>query len=258
MGSKQKVISKLFEICSENETYIFDNKLVKDVSKQLGFGNPFDATKVDNSALLPDYIKRMDYFLVHLGNGYHGFFKGINFGYHKFESIENNEIIEWKYRKSLLNEFDTSESNILSVASNQFIIQDFLYNDITASPKFYNARRTKASFTYMIGDQIVNCNNLQMEIDLTVEYQNVVTVVEGKNGNPEDFAVYQLFHPFRYYCILKHENDLDIRQITCCYILRTKNKDESIIRLYNYTFDDENRIDSIKLLKKAQYILKKR
>ncbi|MCW3134124.1 MAG: hypothetical protein N2V78_07355 [Methanophagales archaeon] len=42
-----------------------------------------------------------------------------------------------------LNEFDTSESNILSVASNQRIIHDFLYEDIVASPKVYSARRTK-------------------------------------------------------------------------------------------------------------------
>jgi len=57
-----------------------------------------------------------------------------------------------------------------------------LYNDIVASPKVYNARRTKTSFEYKVGETTIKCNNLQMEIDLTLEYQGVVTVVEGKMG----------------------------------------------------------------------------
>ena len=97
-----------------------------------------------------------------------------------------------------------------------------------------------------------------MEIDLTLEYQGIVTVVEGKNGFPEDFAVYQLFHPFKYYYLLKQENSIAINEITCCYVLRRKQQDASILRLYDYTFDDINRIESIRLLKKAQYTLVRR
>ncbi len=258
MGTKQEVISRLFEICVHQNNYCFDNKLVKEVCHELGFGNPFDVTKVDNSSLLPENVKAADYFIVHLGSGLHQFVKGINYGYHKFEPIDEDEIYEWKYRQSLLNDFDTSESNILSVASNQRIIHDFLYNDIVASPKVYNARRTKTSFEYKVGETTVKCKNLQMEIDLTLEYQGVVTVVEGKNGFPKDFAVYQLFHPYKYYDILKQEKSIAIDKITCCYILRKRNQEASILRLYNYTFDDINRIESIRLLKKSQYTLLKR
>lgn len=258
MGTKQEVIGKLFEVCSEQNNYHFDNKLVKIIANELGFGNPFDVTKVDNTSLLPENVRTADYFIVHTGRGRHQFVKGIDQGYHQFEPIEAEEMFEWKYRQSLLNEFDTSESNILSVVSNQRIIHDFLYDDIVASPKVYNARRTKASFNYCVGNTLIECENLQMEIDLTLEFQGVVTVVEGKNGFPKDFAVYQLFHPYKYYNILKEENSIAIEKITCCYILRKRHQNESIIRLYNYTFDDINRIESIRLLKKAQYTLVKR
>lgn len=258
MGKKQEVISRLFEICNQKNYYYFDNTLVKKVSNELGFGNPFDVTKVDNSSLLPENVKAADYFIVHIGGGLHQFVKGVKYGYHQFELIEEDETFEWKYRQSLLNEFDTSESNILSVASNQRIIHDFLYDDIVASPKVYNARRTKTSFEYLIDDTIIHCKNLQIEIDLTLEYQGIVTVVEGKNGFPEDFAVYQLFHPFKYYNLLKQENSIAINEITCCYVLRRKQQDASILRLYDYTFDDINRIESIRLLKKAQYTLVRR
>ncbi len=258
MGTKQEVISRLFEFCRQQNNYYFDNQLVKKISNEVGFGNPFDVTKVDNSSLLPENVREADYFIVHIGGGNHQFVKGVKFGYHQFEPIEEGEVFEWKYRQSLLNEFDTSESNILSVASNQRIIHDFLYDDIVASPKVYNARRTKTSFEYKAGETLIQCKNLQMEIDLTLEFQGMVTVVEGKNGFPNDFAVYQLFHPYKYYNILKEKNDLTIDKITCCYVLRIRQKDASVLRLYNYTFEDIYQIESIQLLKKSQYILVKR
>ncbi len=236
----------------------FDNHLVKRVCRQVGFGNPFDATKIDNSALLPEIMRQNDTFLVHLGKGRHRFVKGIALGYHTFEPIQASERITWRYRRSVLNELDTSEANILSVASNQRIIHDFLYDDIVASPKAYNARRTQLSFSYQIGNQTIQTQRLQMEIDYTFEYQGVVTVVEGKNGFPADFAIYQLYHPFRYYWEMKHQHNLAIDTITGCYVLRKKDQGVSILRLYNYTFTDPNRMDSIQLLKKAEYRLEKR
>lgn len=92
---------------------------------------------------IPQILLDEDYFILHLGRGRHKFVKGINNGFHSFEDINEDNIFDWKYRKSILNEFDTSESNILSVAGNQRIIHDFLYEAIVASPKVYNARRTK-------------------------------------------------------------------------------------------------------------------
>ncbi len=255
MGKKQQVISRLFEICRRRGDLAFDNALVKSVCSQVGFGNAFDVTKVDSLAILPDDVRRAGYFIVHLGRGRHRFVKGVGIGYHPFEPIEDDERIFWKYRRSLLNELDTSESNILSVASNQRVIHDFLYDDIVASPKAYNARRTRLSFSYRIGSEQIDAASLQMEIDFTFEYQGVVTVIEGKNGFPPDFAVYQLFHPFRYYVEINRERNLGIQGITGCYVLRRRVENISVLRLYNYTFDDPEQMASIRLLKKAEYQL---
>lgn len=255
MGTKQEVITEIFKICKNKNDFVFDNTLVKQVCKNFDFGNPFDVTKLDDTSKLPQILIDEDYFIIHIGKGKHKFVKGIKSGFHSFEEIHSNNIFNWKYRKSILNEFDTSESNILSVASNQRIIHNFLYEDIIAAPKVYNARRTKMSFSYNIGKEKIVTQDIQMEIDLTMELQGIVTVFEGKNGFPENFAIYQIFHPFKYYSILKKENELDIKQITCCYVLRKKEKGSSILKLYNYTFEDENNMASIKLLKNAQYNL---
>ncbi len=258
MGIKQDVLAEIFTICKKNKNFVFDNDLVKQICHKHSFANPFDATKVDNTSKFPDILKEENYFLLHLGNGRHQFIKDISKGYHKFEAIPAQSCFDWKYRKSILNEFDTSESNIISVANNQRIIHDFLYEDIVASPKVYNSRRTKTSFKYCIQNTPIEAVNLQMEIDLTMELGGVITVFEGKNDFPEDFAVYQLYHPFRYYTNLKNEKKLNVKEISCCYILRKKNDGISTLRLYNYTFSKPDDMASIKLLKSCEYTLAKR
>lgn len=169
MGTKQDVISKIYRLCKSKQEFIFDNDLVKQVCKKFNFANPFDATKIDDTTKLPELLIDEDCFILHLGEGSHKFVEGISNGFHIFEEIDENKIFDWKYRKSILNEFDTSESNILSVASNQRIIHDFLYEDIVASPKVYNARRTKMNISYNVGKERIDASNLQMEIDLTME-----------------------------------------------------------------------------------------
>jgi len=143
MGTKQDVITDIFNLCKKRKDFVFDNVLVKEVCKKRGFGNPFDATKLDDTSKFPQILLDEDYFILHLGEGRHRFVKGISNGFHIFEKIDNKRTFDWKYRKSILNEFDTSESNILSVANNQRAIFDFLYKDIVASPKVYNAKWTK-------------------------------------------------------------------------------------------------------------------
>lgn len=111
---------------------------------------------------------------------------------------------------------------------------------------------------YCVGKEAVKAENLQMEIDLTMELNGRVAIFEGKNGFPENFAVYQLFHPFIYYTEMKKQKKVDVKMITCCYILRKRERGSSVLRLYNYTFVDETNMASIKLLKSAQYNLIKR
>ena len=258
MGKKQEVIKEIFKVCKEKKNFEFDNELVGSVSKKIGFGNLFDATKLDNTDKFPAILKENDYFIIHLGGGKHKFIKGIDKGFHQFENIDQNNIYSWKYRQSILNEYDTSESNILSVGFNQRIIHDFLYNDIVANPKMYGARRTKTSFEYFIGRKKISATNLQMEIDLTTEYSGIVTVFEGKNNFPENFAVYQLYFPFLYYYNLKEANELEINEINCCYLLRERKDEKSIVRIYQYTFKNPLDITSIELIKNAQYNLIRR
>ena len=178
MSKKKLVIADLFAHCQQCNDYVFDNELVKEISKRHGFGNPFDATKVDSTSVLPENVTAAQYCLVHLGDGRHQFVQAIDDCYHQFENIESET--PWRYRQSALNEIDSSESNILSVGFNQRIFHEFLYDDITVNPKMYGARRTKINAAYRVGGETIRVHKLQMEMDMVTEHQGMVTVFEGK------------------------------------------------------------------------------
>ena len=212
---------------------------------------------------MPDNIVKQNYFIAHLGGGKHKFIKGISKIYHSFEEIDDKEIVEWQYRPSILNDFSISESGILSLVNNHRIIHDFLYQDyVGIVPKMYNSERKRGiSFDYFIDKEKLSFKNLQIEIDMTLEYDGYITVCEGKNASSkwlQIFNIYQIYNPFRYYYDLKQNNKLNIRKLTACYLVRRKNKENSIVRLYNYTFANPLDIASVKLIKKREYHLKRK
>ena len=88
MNKKDEVLTALFKSCQQKNDYIFHNDLVKDIARKVGFGNPFDATKIDNKDKLPEILLENDYAVIHLGNGNHQFIKGI-FGVYVVKTIEN-------------------------------------------------------------------------------------------------------------------------------------------------------------------------
>ncbi len=263
-SKKDQVIEELFKICKRKNNFVFHNDIVKDVCKKIGFGNPFDVTKLDNKTKLPDILLKNDYAIIHIGSGKHKFIKGIDKVFHNFEPIQKN--IDWQYKRSLLNQYNSSESNILSVANNQRILHHFLFNqdkefedvDITKRPKTYFPHRTKTSFEYNFGKNIqLEMKNIQIEVDLTIEFQGTIGVFEGKNGKPDTFSIYQIYHPFLYYFNANKKTELKgkIKEIFCVYVVREKSKTHDTIKLWAYTFSNPLDITTIKFIKSAAYKL---
>lgn len=264
-NKKKQVIKKIFEHCYKTQNFIFNNELVKEICKEVGFGNPFDATKMDTIEKLPEILIEEDYGLVHIGNGQHMFIKGLKNVYHEFEPIPKSKIIDWPYKKSLLNKYNTSESNILSVANNQRILHHFLFGidkefdkiDIHERPKTYFPHRTKTNLEYFIGKQKIKLEKIQIEIDLTIEYKGIIGIFEAKNGMPKNFSIYQIYHPFLYYHHAKNNPNVKgkIKDIFCIYVVRKQEKKFDSIKLWKYTFDKPNKMNSIKLIDAKQYNL---
>lgn len=263
-SKKQQVLQALFEECQRRGEWEFDNNLVRQVASRIGFGNPFDATKVDTSDELPELVRQQGYCVIHVGKGRHRFIPELEKWYHVFEDIDENEIVTWRYRKSLLNDLDTGEASVLSFVYNQHILHDFLYEDVVASPKIYIPGRTRMSLQYTVGNTQAIASQQQMEMDLALEYLGTVTVLEAKSSFNRDFAIYQLFHPFQFYLSQSAKYGIPITEINACYVLkqarrgRKQTMPQTKVRLYLYTFDDPGRMDSLRLVRKAEYQLQRR
>ncbi len=253
INKKHLVLESLYKHCKTQHNFTFHNDLVKEISKQYSFGNPFDATKLDSSEKLPQSFIDKNICILHLGGGYHQFIKGIDKLYHPFEALQKR--ISWQYKKSLLNEYNDSESNILSVANNQRILHHFLFGkdlefenlSVENRPKTYFPHRTKTTLRYSFGEQKIEAKNQLMEIDLTLEFNGVIGIFEAKNGEPKDFNICQIYHPFLYY----HNSGLNFKEIICVYLVR---KDSSL-KLWAYTFSNPLHLDSIVFLKSCEYVL---
>ncbi len=254
MSLKHQVLQDLYDYCLQHNNMVFHNDIVKDISRKNKFGNPFDATKLDSTDKLPQFMKDNDLCILHLGKGNHRFLKGIHILYHKFEPIQKSVV--WEYRKSLLNEYNDSESNILSVANNQRILHDFLFGvdlefdnlPVSKRPKTYFPHRTKATLAYNFGEEHIVCEKQQIEIDLTIEYGGTICVFEAKNGEPTDFNIYQLYNPFLYYYKAFPDN-----KTVCVYLVRNGDS----LKLWLYTFADPLQIGSIQFIKSREYNLKR-
>lgn len=143
----------------------------------------------------------------------------------------------------------------LSVANNQRILHHFLFGEdlefadlsIENRPKTYFPHRTKATLRYNFDTQEILAINQQIEIDLTLEFNRIIGIFEAKNGEPKDFNIYQIYHPYLYY----YNSGLAFREIICVYLVRNKDS----LKLWAYTFEKPLHLDSVKFLKSCEYQL---
>lgn len=255
-GKKKQKMTQILEYLQENrvEPPIFDNALVKRITGS-EFGNQFDLTKFPSSSKLPAALKESDCFPIHLGEGRHQMVRGISNGYHTFEPILGGAMRSWEYVRSILDGSDSSEAGALSLAFNQQILVHFLFGDRVIVPKIHLPRRTKHSFQYHIADQQILATNLQIEMDLTVEHNGIIAIFEAKNDDKDemtDFAVYQLYHPFRYYVDRMQDGKYNgLKAVRTVYVKQVG----SAVRLYEYRFAKKDDPTTIDLLKAAEYRL---
>ncbi len=156
--------------------------------------------------------------------------------------------------------------NYTAIANNQRILHDFLFekdtefssSDIAKRAKTYFSHRTKTSFNYTSQGEEISPKKVQLEIDLTIEFNGIIGVFEAKNKIHNNFAVYQLYHPFLYYYNAdKAHPDIKgkIKEIYGVFVVREEQKNQDILSLWCYTFECPLEITSIKLTKSSAYRL---
>jgi hypothetical protein len=249
-SKKRESIRLIFEDLKRKNPYskklVFSNDIVKKVTGDVKFSNQFDATKFESYEKLPECLRENGFFIMHLGKGRHAFVKGN--GYHNFESIKETK--EWKTKKSLIGELGKSEASTMSELYNSKIIHDFLYGKTNVDIQVHTARRTRTSYDVIVSNEKLHADKQQIEIDGIFETDEVIAAVEVKNVGLKDFEIRQLFNILKYFEEKKLPPKYKLRII---FVVRARDKEKNIFRLYEYIFEDKEKLDSIKLVRNAQY-----
>jgi len=249
-SKKRESIRLIFEDLRNKNPHsnklVFSNEIVKKVTGDIKFSNQFDATKFESHDKLPECLIENGFFIMHLGKGRHVFVKGN--GYHNFEPIR--EVKKWETRKSLIGELGKSEASTMSELYNSKIIHDFLYGRKDVDIQVHTARRTRTSYDVIVENEKLHADKQQIEIDGIFETEYVIAAVEVKNVDHHDFEIRQLFNIMKYFEEKKLPPKYKLRII---FVVRVKEKGKNFFRLYEYEFTDKERLDSIKLVRSAQY-----
>ena len=254
-SKKRKSIDVLFNKLRKKNfkarVIIFTNKELKTVTQDTQFMNQFDATKFDSSDLLPESLKQNGYFIVHLGKGKHAFVKGE--GYHRFEKITKVKNIE--VGKGVIDIVGNSEAGAVSFIYNEGIIQDFLG---VKELKVHTARRSKVSFSFKVNGSKLHADKQQIEIDGIFETKDgMIVTVEAKNVEHEDFEIRQLFSIKKYFdMLMQNEIIPKSTNLRLLFLVRLRDNEQNLCRLYEYKFIDNENINSINFVQAVEYRVK--
>lgn len=253
-NKKCQLITEIFEglraIDKRSDVLFFNNEMVKEVSTKVKFRNLFDATKFNIYESLPDCLRKEGFIVVHLGRGNHVFVKGI--GFHYFEPIQQSK--SWNLSDSIVSKLGNSEADAVSTIYNEKIIHDFLFGEIETYLKIHVSRRSNITYEFWIGKNQLHADYLQIEIDALFESRDTIATVEVKNIKHTNFEIRQLYSTMRYLDRFYRDgiipNNYKIRHL---FVIVNRGTKEEFYRIYEYKFTDWKHMDSIRLVKNAQY-----
>lgn len=252
-----------------------DIYLVTDIEDKIGkkVGNKFDITHIDSYSKYPHYMKKKGLTIVRLGLGLavmvpeisHKAFHNFEFIDEKTESTKIDYNYPLLYRISQNNDVESlSEALIMDVARECGILKWVHYGDINDSRNLHTltAHRTNETFSFQIDNKNFQYKDIQIETDGSSSEEESgenICVYETKALKPkevrEDFAVYQLYNPYRKN-ILRNNYGKNLNQ-EAVYLTGKLNTDASELTIdtYVYKFKDDMKLDSIYLIKKHRFLI---
>jgi hypothetical protein len=133
--------------------------------------------------------------------------------------------LDFAYASSLVRTFLNDESLVLTIRGRKY------------TPKL----------SFKVGDQILNIESVQTEVDAGYEGKDQVVLIEAKNSTTNNTIIRQLYYPFRQWS--QHTKK----------IVRTLffEKREKFYSLWQFEFSDINNYNSIELKKSQRFEIRK-
>lgn len=199
--------------------------------------------KQDTRQSRPQVFKDNDLFILPTKNGYYAICKGE--GYIDVPAIKSE--VE-SYNSKLDFHLDTSEvgnseMQYLDMAYNSSLIRTFM--DDPSLVLTIRGRKYTPDFSFFVGKIKVPVSSVQTEVDAGYEGRDKVVLIEAKNTNAKDTIIRQLFYPYRQWKFYTQKAVIPL--------FFERDSISGTYNIWQYTFDDENDYNSIRLVKSSCY-----
>ena len=104
-------------------------------------------------------------------------------------------------------------------------------------------RKYTPQFSYKIGNQLIETQGVQTEVDAGYEGKDKIVLIEAKNSSTKNTIIRQLYYPYRQWS--EHTS----KKVFLLFF--EKRVDEYLI--WQYEFQDKDNYNSIKLVKSKKY-----
>ena len=198
-------------------------------------------TKREN---VPAIMRDNNLFLLPVKNGEYVIVKGE--GYVDISEITSDVVLHkkrvvWDVKTS---EVGDSEMQYIDYAYIMSVTRTFLEDDSLVQT--IRGRKYTPQFEFFVGNQKIEAQGVQTEVDAGYEGENQVVLIEAKNTKTKNTIIRQLYYPFRQWS--KKVPEKQVRNV-----FFEKRGDEYM--LWEYSFTDKVDYNSIALLKSARYKL---
>lgn len=198
--------------------------------------------KQDSRKDRPQIFVDNNLFLLPTRNGHYAIVSGE--GYIDIPEIEAEPI---EFKSDLKFNLDTSlignsEMQHLDFAFATGLIQEFMEDDSLVLT--IRGRKYTPPFTFNVNGQVVETASVQTEVDAGYEGEDKVVLIEAKNSTTKDTIIRQLYYPFKQWQI--HTK----KKVYTLFFERTKDK---VYNIWQFSFDDIDDYNSIRLEKCAKY-----
>lgn len=197
--------------------------------------------KMDSRKDVPNVMSENGLFLLPTKNGQYVILKGEGF-------VDIPEIggKPENYNKKLQFDLDTSKVGNSEMQHLDFAYASSLIRTFMEDPSLVltiRGRKYTPKFSFNVGNNKIEVESVQTEIDAGYEGMNKVVLIEAKNSTTKNTIIRQLYYPFRQWA--EHTK----KEIFLLFF----EKRGSEYLIWQYKFDDKMDYNSIKLVKSKKF-----
>lgn len=201
--------------------------------------------KIDHRKQLPEVMINNGLFILPVKNGHYIIVKGEGF-------IDIPEITSTplEYTPKLSFEPDSSKIGNSEMQHLDYCFAISLVKTFSEDETLVltiRGRKYTPKFSYKIGEQIINVESVQTEVDAGYEGENKIVLIEAKNSKTKDINIRQLFYPYKQWSV--HTG----KKVSLLFF----EKRGKLYNFWEYEFDNPNDFNSIKLVKSKKYTINK-